>query len=152
MFELEIPEVYERLVEIKKIVRVPGYKTKMVVLSHDKNIDPVGTCVGSGGARIHPILKELGEKIDVIAWSESLETLVRGALKPAIIRRVELGHEREVRVWIDEDQRSVAIGKMGRNISLASELVGREIRLMQDDEAAREAAALTADFEGLSEN
>jgi N utilization substance protein A len=72
LFELEFPEVFEKLVEIKKIVRIPGYKSKVAVISHDKNIDPVGTCIGIGGARIKPVLKELsGEKIDVIVWSES---------------------------------------------------------------------------------
>ncbi len=133
LFELEIPEVFERLVEIKKMVRAPGYKSKVVVVSHDKNIDPVGTCVGVGGARIKPILKELGsEKIDIISWSDSLETMVKNALKPAEVRRVELVGDREARVWVDEDQRSLAIGKMGQNISLASRLLDMDIHLVQD--------------------
>lgn len=133
LFELEIPEVFEKLVEIKKIVRAPGYKSKVLVVSHDKNIDPVGTCVGVGGARIKPILKELGgEKIDVIAWSDSLESVVKGALKPAEIKRVELMGDKEARVWVAEDQRSLAIGKMGQNIALASKLLGIEIHLVQE--------------------
>lgn len=134
LFELEIPEVFERLVEIKKIVRTPGYKSKVVVISHDKNIDPVGTCVGVGGVRIKPILKEIdGEKIDVIAWSDSLETLITHALKPAQINRVELVDAKNANVWVDEDQRSLAIGKMGQNIALASKLVGVDIHLVQPD-------------------
>lgn len=131
LFELEIPEVYEKLVEIKKIARIPGYKSKVIVYSHDKNIDPVGTCVGMGGARIKPILKELGtEKIDVIAWSESSEALIASALKPAVVSRVELVDDRNAHVWLDEDQRSIAIGKMGQNIALATQLTNFSIHLM----------------------
>jgi N utilization substance protein A len=133
LFELEIPEVFEKLVEIKKIVRAPGYKSKVVVVSNDSNIDPVGTCVGVGGVRIKPILKELGgEKIDVIAWTDSLETLIKNALKPAEINRVELDGK-EARVWLNDDQRSLAIGKMGQNISLASKLAEVNIHLMPSE-------------------
>jgi transcription termination/antitermination protein NusA len=132
LFELEIPEVFEKLVEIKKIARIPGYKSKVLVVSHDKNIDPVGTCVGVGGVRIKPILKELGsEKIDIIAWNDSLEALVKDALKPAIISRVDLVDSKNAHVWLDEDQRSLAIGKGGQNIMLASQLVGLNIHLVQ---------------------
>jgi N utilization substance protein A len=131
LFELEIPEIFEKLVEIKKIVRIPGYKAKMAVISNDSNIDPVGTCVGVGGSRIKPILKELGtEKIDVIVWSDNLETLVKDALKPAEINRVEMD-DNVAQVWLDEDQRSLAIGKMGQNIALASRLTGVNIQLVQ---------------------
>ena len=135
LLELEIPEIYEKLVEIKKIVRVPGYKSKVIVFSHDQNIDPVGTCVGVGGSRIKPILKELGsEKIDVISFSETLEDLVKDALKPALVDRVELANSKTAKVWVDEDQRALAIGKMGQNISLASRLVGIDIQLVQEAE------------------
>ena len=136
LFELEIPEIYERLVEVKKIVRAAGYKSKVVVSSNDKNIDPVGTCVGVGGARIKPILRELGmEKIDVISASLDLDQYIRDSLKPAIVTRVEIDGPR-ARVWVDEDQRSVAISKMGKNISLASQLTGFEIELVKSDSAA----------------
>ncbi|MEX0940335.1 MAG: transcription termination factor NusA [Candidatus Babeliales bacterium] len=135
LFELEIPEVFEKLVEIKKIVRIPGYKSKVVVVSHDKNVDPVGTCVGVGGVRIKPILKELGsEKIDVIAYSSTPETMVANALKPAVINRVELVNDNNADIWLDEDQRSLAIGKMGQNIALASQLTGISINLVQSKE------------------
>jgi transcription termination/antitermination protein NusA len=131
LFELEIPEVFEGLVEIKKIARIPGYKSKVVVASRDENIDPVGTCVGVGGVRIKPILKELGgEKIDVIPWTDSEEKMVANALKPAVINRVELIGDNKANVWLDEDQRSLAIGKMGQNISLASQLTGININLV----------------------
>lgn len=132
LFELEIPEVFEKLVEIKRIVRNAGYKSKVIVISHDPNIDPVGTCIGIGGARIKPILKEIGgEKIDVINWSDSLETLIKDALKPAQIDRVALIDNKAAKVYLDEDQRSLAIGKMGQNISLASQLVGVDIQLAE---------------------
>lgn len=132
LFELEIPEIFEKLVEIKKVIRIPGYKAKMAVISNDPNIDPVGTCVGVGGSRIKPILKELGtEKIDVIVWSDNLEALVKDALKPAEINRVEISDDNIAQVWLDEDQRSLAIGKMGQNIALASRLTGVNIQLVQ---------------------
>ncbi len=158
LFELEIPEVFERLVEIKKIVRIPGYKSKVVVISHDKNIDPVGTCVGVGGVRIKPILKEIdGEKIDVIAWSDSLENLITHALKPAQVNRVELVDARNARVWVDEDQRSLAIGKMGQNIALASKLVGVDIHLVQPESSNQQSKVTqenenSAEFEGYEES
>lgn len=133
LFELEIPEIFEGIIEIKKIVRIPGYKTKMIVSSSDLNIDPVGTCVGVGGSRIKPILKELeNEKIDVIAWNDSLEILIRGALKPAQVESIEIiKNGKEARVLVEDDQRSLAIGKMGQNIVLASRLVGVDIQLVQ---------------------
>jgi transcription termination/antitermination protein NusA len=134
LFEIEVPEIFEKLVEIKKIVRTAGYKSKMLVVSHDKNIDPVGTCVGVGGARIKPILRELGvEKIDIISATRSLEELIRNALKPAEVNRVELVDDKNAEVWVDEDQRSVAIGKMGQNIALASQLAGVNIHLVKPE-------------------
>jgi len=138
LFELEIPEVFEKLVEIKKIVRSPGYKSKVAVSSHDRNIDPVGTCVGVGGSRIKPILKELsGETIDVFLWSDSLPLFVKNSLKPAVIDRVEVSSDNTVaRVWLNEDQRSFAIGKGGQNISLASQITGVSIQLVREEESA----------------
>lgn len=132
LFSLEIPEVFEGLVEIKNIVRIAGYKTKVTVTSADRNVDPVGTCIGIGGVRIKPILKEIGgEKIDVIAQSDSLENMVRDALKPAKIERVEIESPDKAVVWLDDEQRSVAIGKMGQNIALASKLLGIDIKLAE---------------------
>lgn len=145
LLETEIPEVYEGLVEIKNIVRTPGYKTKIVVSSTRKEIDPVGTCVGVGGARIKPILRELGqEKIDLIQATDSLEKLVRYSLKPAEIDRVELVGDNKVVVWLAPDQRSFAIGRMGQNINLASRLVGLEIQL-QDLASAQDSIMLGSD-------
>lgn len=132
LFELEVPEVFDSLVEIKRVVRIAGYKSKVAVASHDDNVDPVGTCVGVGGARIKPILKEIGgEKIDIVQWSDSVERFVHDALKPAKVNRVEVLGDR-ARVWLDEDQRSIAIGRLGQNISLAAKLVGIEIDIAEN--------------------
>jgi N utilization substance protein A len=139
LFELEIPEVFEKLVEVKRVVRVAGYKAKVAVSSNDRNIDPVGTCVGIGGSRIKPILKELsGEKIDIFPWSDSLETFVKNALKPAVVNKVELSSDNAIAyVWLDEDQRSFAIGKGGQNILLASQITGVGIQLVRNDESQK---------------
>lgn len=140
LFALEIPEVFEKLVEIKKIVRSPGYKSKVAVFSHDRNIDPVGTCVGVGGSRIKPILKELGgETIDVFLWSETLPLFVKNSLKPAAIDRVEMSSDNTIaRVWLNEDQRPFAIGKGGQNILLASQITGVSIQLVREDGQKKE--------------
>lgn len=133
LFRTEIPEVYDGIVEIKKIVRIAGYKAKIVVASRDSDIDPVGTCIGFGGARIKPILRELGtEKIDIMGESFSLEDCVRTALKPAEIKRVAIV-DKSAQVWLDNEQRSLAIGKMGQNITLASQLCGLNIHLVEDE-------------------
>lgn len=139
LFELEIPEIYEKLVEIKKIARIAGYKSKIIVFSHDKNIDPVGTCIGFGGARIKPILRELGtEKVDVIGQKDSIEELVADALKPAQVDRAVVA-DGKAQVFVAPDQRSLAIGKLGQNIRLASELTGLEIHLVQQESEKEEA-------------
>ena len=134
MLELEIPEIFEGVVEIKQVVRVPGYKSKVVVLSNSKEIDPVGTCVGVGGVRIRPILKELGqEKVDLIEYTEDLEQLVASALKPAEIDRVVVDEAfGRATVWLAQDQRSFAIGKQGQNIALVSRLTGLHVQLQED--------------------
>jgi transcription termination/antitermination protein NusA len=149
LFELEIPEVFEKLVEVKKIVRIPGYKSKVVVASNDKDIDPVGTCIGVRGSRIQPILKELGgEKIDIIAWNDALDTFIKNALKPAQINRVQLSDDnKDARVWLDEDQRSLAIGKLGQNIALASRLTGVDIQLVQPSAEDKSAVSMNVNNE-----
>lgn len=148
LLELEIPEVYEGLVEIKKIVRIPGYKSKALVASSSRDIDPVGTCVGVGGSRIKPILRELGqEKIDLIEETDSIETLVRNSLKPAEIDKVEIIGEEKAIVWLAQDQRSYAIGKMGQNILLASKLARIEIQLQDLAPTGTESLTLFADSE-----
>lgn len=149
LFELEIPEVFERLVEVKKVVRSAGYKSKVVVASNDPNVDPVGTCVGVGGARIKPILRELGsEKIDIIADTPITEQLVRNALKPAEVDRVEIRENGTAQVWVAEDQRSIAIGRMGQNIALASELTGLEITLVRPQGSEEKMESIFSDLPG----
>lgn len=147
LFALEIPEVFEKLVEIKKNVRSPGYKSKVAVFSHDRNIDPVGTCVGVGGSRIKPILKELGgETIDVFLWSDILPLFVKNSLKPAIIDRVEMNADNTTaRVWLNEDQRPFAIGKGGQNILLASQITGVTIQLVREDGEKKEESESSRD-------
>lgn len=134
LLELEIPEIFEGVVEIKQIERIPGYKTKVVVSSNSKEIDPVGTCVGVGGVRIRPILKELGhEKVDLIEYTENLEKFVATALKPAEIDRVEVSeNEEKATVWLAQDQRSFAIGKQGQNIALVARLTGLHVQLQAE--------------------
>lgn len=152
LFELEIPEVFEKIVEVKKAVRIPGYKTKIIVMSNDKNIDAVGTCIGVGGARIKPILRELGvEKVDVIKMSHSIDELVKDALKPAVVNRVEVVNDKNINVWLDEDQRPLAIGKGGQNIALASQLIGCALHLVkketpENNDASGEAATPDTDI------
>ncbi len=153
LISLEIPEVFEGIVEIKKIVRSPGYKSKAIVVSSSKEIDPVGTCVGVGGARIKPILRELGqEKIDLIEWTDALEVLVKNSLKPAEIDKVELSSDsRKATVWLARDQRSYAIGRSGQNVALASRLTGVEIRL-QDFSHPEAGEGLFAGSDGEERN
>lgn len=149
LLELEIPEIYEKLVEVKKVARIAGYKAKILVVSHDKNIDPVGTCIGFGGARIKPILRELGtEKIDVIGEKDSQEAFVIDALKPAEVKRVSI-EGRSAQVWVNPDQRSLAIGKLGQNIRLASELTGLEIHLVQEEGGVEPVASSAAEDETI---
>jgi len=150
LFELEVPEVFERLVDIKGVARIPGYKSKILVHSNDRNIDPVGACVGVSGARIKPILKELGgERIDVISWGDSREDVIKDALKPAVAKRVEIVDDENANVWLDEDQRSVAIGKKGQNISLASELSGFKINLLAAEKTGTSKENDLEDISGL---
>ena len=132
LLEIEIPEIFEGIIEVKGIARNAGYKTKIIVSSHSKEIDPIGTCVGVRGSRIKPILKELGqEKIDLIEETGDKEKLIKQSLKPAEIDKVELSDNQRATVWLAEDQRSLAIGKMGQNISLAARLTGVEINLQE---------------------
>ncbi|HTM06709.1 MAG TPA: transcription termination factor NusA, partial [Patescibacteria group bacterium] len=148
LMELEIPEVFEKIVEIKAIARIAGYKSKIIVSSREKNIDPVGTCVGIGGSRIKPILTEIGgEKIDIIEWVDSTEEMIRSSLKPAKIERVELLSKEDARVWVEDDQRSYAIGKSGQNIALASRLLGINIKLVQKENISQ----LSTTIEGISD-
>jgi N utilization substance protein A len=131
---MEVPEIKDGLVEIKTISREPGDRTKIAVSSKDKDIDPVGTCIGVKGTRIKSLVRELGkEKIDIIAWDEDIETYVKNALSPAKIKKV-IPKDKLISVFVDDDQLSLAIGKKGQNVRLASKLIGREINIATKEE------------------
>jgi N utilization substance protein A len=131
LFELEVPEIADGIIEIKRVVREPGYRTKMAALTVDPKIDSIGACVGVRGSRIKAVIDELrGERIDIIKWSDSLETLIMNGLKPATIHLDNIFPDIDARtatVIVDEDQQSLAIGKKGQNVRLASRLCGWEI-------------------------
>ena len=140
LFELEIPEIFDGLITIKKIVRVPGERAKVAVESYDERIDPVGACVGMKGSRIHGIVRELrNENIDVINYSANLQLFIKRALNPAKITSIKINEEtKKAEVYLKPEEVSLAIGKGGLNIRLASQLTGYEIdvyrEMDQDDE------------------
>lgn len=142
LFESEIPEVYDGLILIRKVVREPGERAKVAVESYDDRIDPVGACVGMKGSRIHSIVRELeNENIDVINYTDNLDLFISRALSPAKIGSLKIDHEDgRVSVYLKPDQVSLAIGRGGQNIKLASRLVGmeidvfRELEEMEDEE------------------
>ncbi|PIF05820.1 MAG: transcription termination/antitermination protein NusA [Draconibacterium sp.] len=139
LFELEIPEIFDGLITVKKIVRVPGERAKVAVESYDERIDPVGACVGMKGSRIHGIVRELrNENIDVINFSSNLQLYIKRALNPAKINSIKIVEEdKRAEVYLRPEEVSLAIGKGGLNIRLASQLTGYEIdvyREMEEDE------------------
>ncbi len=128
LFELEIPEMAENIVAIKKIAREPGNRTKIAVASNQEGVDPVGSAVGQRGMRVMAVTNELGnEKIDIIEWSEDPEKFIGNSLSPAKVKLVEVLPKREARVLVAEDQLSLAIGKGGQNVRLAAKLTGWKI-------------------------
>ena len=132
LLELEIPEIKSNLVEIKSIAREPGVRCKVAVFSSDEKIDPIGSCVGQKGVRVQNIMDELnGERIDIIEWSEKLDEYIKTALAPAKTTVIELFEkERRAKVFVQPDQRPLAIGKQGQNVRLASILTGWEIDIL----------------------
>ena len=133
LFELEVPEVFDGLITIKKIVREPGERAKVAVESYDDRIDPVGACVGMKGSRIHGIVRELrNENIDVINWTNNSQLLIQRALSPAKITNMDIKDEFRVEVFLKPDQVSLAIGKGGHNIKLASKLTEYEIDVYRE--------------------
>jgi N utilization substance protein A len=142
LFELEVPEVFNGIVEIKSVAREAGYRSKVAVVARQTGIDPVGCCVGLRGIRIQNIVNELsGEKIDVVAWDEDPATFIASALSPAHVVRVELDEaEQSARVIIPDKQLSLAIGKVGQNVRLAVKLSGWRIDIKSATEADAEAA------------
>lgn len=136
LLEIEVPEIFDGLIVIKKIVREPGERAKVAVESYDDRIDPVGACVGMKGSRIHGIVRELkNENIDVINWTNNIQLLIQRSLTPAKITSMDLDQEkRQVNVYLKPDQVSLAIGKKGVNIKLAQELTGLSIDVYRDTE------------------
>ncbi len=139
LFELEVPEVGERIIEIKALAREPGYRTKVAVTSIDSKVDAVGACVGVRGSRIRSIVDELGgEKIDIVRWNESSQVLISNALKPADVQEIALCFELgRVTVVVADDQLSLAIGKRGQNVRLAARLTGWDIDILTPAEYNR---------------
>ncbi len=136
LLEIEVPEIFDGLIVIKKIVRDPGERAKVAVESYDDRIDPVGACVGMKGSRIHGIVRELkNENIDVINWTSNIQLLIQRSLTPAKITSMELNNEKNhASVYLKPDQVSLAIGRRGVNIKLASELTGYELDVYRDSE------------------
>lgn len=135
LFEAEVSEISDRTVEIRGIARESGYRTKVAVTSADSNVDPVGACVGLRGARVKNIVRELNnEKVDIIRWSDDPSEFIHEALKPAILRSVELDEENKVvNVTVDEDDLSKAIGRRGQNARLTSRLMGWDVQVRKDE-------------------
>jgi N utilization substance protein A len=136
LLEIEVPEIFDGLIVVKKIVRDPGERAKVAVESYDDRIDPVGACVGMKGSRIHGIVRELkNENIDVINWTSNTQLLIQRSLTPAKITNMELDNEKmHANVYLKPDQVSLAIGRRGVNIKLACELTGYEIDVFRDNE------------------
>ncbi len=134
LFELEVPEINSEAVEIKAIAREAGKRSKVAVIAHQEGVDPVGSCVGQRGTRIQAILAEIGEeKIDIILWDEDLEKFIENSLSPAKVKSIKLNKKLKTAVVIvAEDQLSLAIGKEGQNVRLASKLVGWEINISKE--------------------
>jgi len=136
LFKLEVPEIYDGIIEIKAVARDPGSRAKIAVISYDASIDPVGACVGMRGSRVQAVVSELqGEKIDIIPWNEDQPTFLVNALQPAEVSKVVLDEEAErIEVVVPEDQLSLAIGRRGQNVRLASQLTGLDIDIMTEQE------------------
>jgi N utilization substance protein A len=146
LFELEVPEIEEGLLEIKAAARDPGLRAKIAVKSNDPRIDPVGTCVGMRGSRVQAVTQELaGERVDIILWSPEPAQFVINALAPADVTSIVVDEERHsMDVVVDEDQLALAIGKGGQNVRLASELTGWHLNIMTTDEREQKSAQETS--------
>src|SRR5690606_13282344 len=141
LFEMEVPEIYDETVVIKSAVREPGDRAKIAVSSNEKDVDPVGACVGMKGSRVQSIIKELrGEKIDIIEWSDEPSVFAANALSPAKVSQVRITdiEKRQMDVIVTEDQLSLAIGKRGQNVRLATRLVGWDINIVSEDVLKKE--------------
>ena len=136
LFMQEVPEIYDNIIEIKAVARDPGSRAKIAVLSHDSSIDPIGACVGMRGSRVQAVVQELqGEKVDIIPWSSEVANFIVNALAPAEVSKVLMDEEKnKAEVVVPDDQLSLAIGRRGQNVKLASQLTGWEIDIMTEAE------------------
>jgi len=136
LFTQEVPEIYDGIIEIKSVARDPGSRAKIAVLSHDSSIDPIGACVGMRGSRVQAVVQELqGEKVDIIPWSSEVANFIVNALAPAEVSKVLMDEETtKAEVVVPDDQLSLAIGRRGQNVKLASQLTGWEIDIMTEAE------------------
>ncbi len=139
LFKMEVPEIYDGIIEIKAVARDPGSRAKIAVISYDGGIDPVGACVGMRGSRVQAVVNELqGEKIDIIPWNEDVPTFLVNALQPAEVSKVVLDEEAErIEVVVPDEQLSLAIGRRGQNVRLASQLTGLDIDIMTEEEESK---------------
>ena len=146
LFEIEVPEITEGIVEVRSISRDPGERTKIAVWSKDEKVDAVGACVGMRGSRVKDIVRELqGERVDIVRWSDDLKEYVKAALSPAEISEIKIDKaNKKIEVIVQDDQLSIGIGKHGQNIRLASRLIGWEMDIRGKGEQAKAALALTA--------
>jgi N utilization substance protein A len=143
LFKMEVPEIYDGIIEIKAVARDPGSRAKIAVISYDNSIDPVGACVGMRGSRVQAVVNELqGEKIDIIPWNEDAPTFLVNALQPAEVTKVVLDEDAErIEVVVPDEQLSLAIGRRGQNVRLASQLTGLDIDILtEEEESARRQA------------
>ena len=136
LFKMEVPEIYDNVIEVKAVARDPGSRAKIGVVSRDSSIDPVGACVGMRGSRVQAVVGELsGEKIDIIPWSEDPATFIVNALQPATVTKVVLDEDaRRIEVVVPDEQLSLAIGRRGQNVRLASQLTGWDIDILTEEE------------------
>ncbi|WP_417726842.1 transcription termination factor NusA [Roseovarius sp.] len=136
LFKMEVPEIYDGIIEIKAVARDPGSRAKIAVISYDSSIDPVGACVGMRGSRVQAVVNELqGEKIDIIPWNEDQATFLVNALQPAEVSKVVIDEDAQrIEVVVPEEQLSLAIGRRGQNVRLASQLTGLDIDIMTEAE------------------
>ena len=151
LFELEVPEIEEGLLEIKSAARDPGVRAKIAVHTNDKRIDPIGTCVGMRGSRVQAVTQELaGERVDIVLWSADPAQFVIGALAPAEVSSILVDEEKHAMdVVVDEENLAIAIGRSGQNVRLASELTGWQINLMTEEESAKKQDEETGRVKGL---
>jgi len=150
LFAQEVPEIYDGIIEIKAVARDPGSRAKIAVISRDSGIDPVGACVGMRGSRVQAVVGELqGEKIDIVPWSPDPATFVVNALAPAEVAKVVMDEEqRRIEVVVPDDQLSLAIGRRGQNVRLASQLTGWDIDILTE---AEESERRTEEFRNRSQ-